>query len=284
MSDVKESTYSFPETLEALLSGVQDSDDVRILGGCTSSETSGKSLGKRNLHTAAVPELHVFEKHERHFEIGAAVTLNELLYSEHIKIPGVLQNAIGSVATFALRNVATIGGNLCTKWHRMTLWAPLLALDAKLIFRKNTKDTKINPEPISKYEAAPIPDDLLLTRIRVPVDDWDYAFFTRVGPELSVTRESGSYTFLASLIRNKISSVRIAFAGPTVITNHTLKLDAEMDLIGQKVPLKSSIINEIVSNAEKHLDSLEDSVSQIVKSQCLNLIRTSLEKLKELPL
>ena len=281
MSDVKENSYSFPETLESLLSGMQDVDDVKILGGCTSSET----IGKKNLHTVAVPELHVFEKHERHFEIGAAVTLNEILYNEHIKVPEVLQQAIRSIATFALRNCATIGGNICTKWHKMTLWAPLLALDAKLFFRKNTKDSKVNPEPISRYETAPIPENTLLTKIRIPVDDWDYAFFTRVGPELSVTEESGSYTFLASLIRNKISSVRIAFAGPTVITNHTLRLDSEMDIIGQKVPLKSSIIDEIVFNAETHLDAANSggALNPMIKSQCLNLIRTSLEKLKELP-
>lgn len=281
MSDVKENSYSFPETLESLLSGMQDVDDVKIFGGCTSSET----IGKKNLHTVAVPELHVFEKHERHFEIGAAVTLNEILYSEHIKVPEVLQQAIRSIATFALRNCATIGGNICTKWHKMTLWAPLLALDAKLFFRKNTKDSKVNPEPISRYETAPIPENTLLTKIRIPVDDWDYAFFTRVGPELSVTEESGSYTFLASLIRNKISSVRIAFAGPTVITNHTLRLDSEMDIIGQKVPLKSSIIDEIVFNAETHLDAANSggALNPMIKSQCLNLIRTSLEKLKELP-
>ena len=281
MSDIRENSYSFPETLESLLSGMQDSDNVKILGGCTSQET----LGKRNLHTVAVPELHVFEKHERHFEIGSAVTLNELLYSEHIKIPDVMQQAIRSIATFALRNCATIGGNLCTKWHKMTLWAPLLALDAKLFFRKNTKDSKANPEPISKYENSAIPENVLLTKIRIPVDEWDYSFFTRVGPELSVTEESGSYTFLASLIRNKISSVRIAFAGPTVITNHTLKLDSEMDIIGQKVPLKSSIIDEIVFNAEVHLDAVNSggSLNPMIKSQCLNLIRKSLQSLKELP-
>lgn len=279
MNDVKENSYSFPETLESLLSGMQDSESVKILGGCTSREI----VGKKNLHTVAVPELHVFEKHERHFEIGAAVTLNEILYNEHIKVPSVLQDAIRSVSTFALRNCATIGGNICTKWHKMTLWAPLLALDAKLFFRKNIKDSKMNPEPISKYESAPIPDDMVLTKIRIPVEEWDYSFFTRVGPELSISEESGSYTFLASLIRNKISSVRIAFAGPTVITNHTLKLDSEMDIIGQKVPLKSSIINEIISNAENYLDSVNTAtpLKQMIKSQCINLIRKSLETLKE---
>jgi carbon-monoxide dehydrogenase medium subunit len=65
--------------------------------------------------------------------IGACVTINELLESRHLTGGySSIRSAASRLATYQIRNRATLGGNLCNASPACDMGPPLLVLDARL--------------------------------------------------------------------------------------------------------------------------------------------------------
>lgn len=88
--------------------------------------------------------LDTVKKQGNNLEIGATVTLQKLLESEHCPQP--LQSAIKLEAPLNIRNAATVAGTLVTCDGRSSVAAVLLALDAKLEIKC------MNPFQMAKME------------------------------------------------------------------------------------------------------------------------------------
>ena len=76
-------------------------------------------------------ELKNIKIDEKYLSIGAACTLTEL--EENILMPKYFKEVILSIASPAIRNVATIGGNICNASPAGDILPLLYALDAILI-------------------------------------------------------------------------------------------------------------------------------------------------------
>jgi aerobic carbon-monoxide dehydrogenase medium subunit len=82
----------------------------------------------------AIPGLRYIEVHEGGLRIGAAATSSDVLRSESVKKDyPLLVQAIGRIATTAVRNWATVVGNICVGHTASDPSAALLALDAELV-------------------------------------------------------------------------------------------------------------------------------------------------------
>jgi aerobic carbon-monoxide dehydrogenase medium subunit len=82
----------------------------------------------------AIPGLRYVEVHEGGLRIGAATTSSDVLRSEAVKKDyPLLVQAIGRIATTAVRNWATVVGNICVGHTASDPSAALLALDAELV-------------------------------------------------------------------------------------------------------------------------------------------------------
>lgn len=257
--------------------------NLQIIGGATQVD----ELAEESLSIKNVPELKHIDKHETYIDFGPAVTLSQMLELEHNYLPQVLKDAIKSVGFYSVRNMATLGGNICAKDFKHTLWAPLLALNAYLEFKreKNLKQTN-NFKFIKQKDTKLIPFDsfteippkYVLTNIRVSLQDWDVSIFKRLGPSNKITNLSASFVFLVNTQKNIITNFKLVFSGPIVFHSREL----ENRLISAKLPLEKEVVVKFVEDAERIYDkefSL-DYVSPILKLEFLNLLRNSLEELR----
>jgi CO/xanthine dehydrogenase FAD-binding subunit len=187
-------------------------------------------------------------------------------------MPQILYEAVKSIANPTVRNLATIGGNICAPGQKLTLYAPLLALNSRLELQSETEITHIQFNQFSG-----IPSNHVLTRIRVPVDEWDVAVFRRVGPAHVITGMSASYAFLANTQNSILTNLRIAFAGKIVFRS----LDLENRLLGSRLPIEEKAVAALVNDAGKQFDlSAENMIyDPMLKEEFLKLVSYSFEQL-----
>jgi CO/xanthine dehydrogenase FAD-binding subunit len=169
--------------------------------------------------------------------------------------------------------MATIGGNICTDDFYSTLYAPLLALDAKLEIRSEN-ESKF--ESITRFEA--LPEKSLLSKVRLSLEEWEISVFERLGPKDSLNGDCASFAFLANSQKNQISDLRIAMAGSFIFRD----IDLENHLIGAHLPLSETTISNFLLEAEAAFEkSLKNKkIEKILYRQFWNLVKYSLEKLQ----
>lgn len=241
---------------------------LKVVGGCTRIE----ELPDKSISTYGIKELSQIARHEQYLDVGPGTTLAKLLSIGQNHLPQILYQALNCIANPMIRNMATIGGNICSPGQKLTLYAPLLALEARLIF-KSQSDTKI--ETLQNFKQ--ISDGYILSNIRIPTVNYDLSIFRRIGPEHTITEQSASFAFLVSTEKNAIIDVSLAFAGPFVFKSKSL----ENALIGHKLPLTKKDIETIQEQvAEEFQNAATDQmISDVVKQQFFNLTRYSFEQL-----
>ena len=262
------STVLIAKSLDDVFYHINTVNNLQILGGCTRVS----SINEISLTVCPIPELATIDRKERHIDFGPAVTLAQMLTIGRNKMPSVLYDAISTIGTPAVRNLATLGGNICAEGQKLTLYAPLLALDARLEFRNQTE---FFYTPFSKFTT--IPHGFVLTKIRVPIGDWEVAIYRRVGPSNYITPQSAGFVFLADMQKDILANIRIAFAGNIIFRSFEL----ENRVIGTRLPLSRKTIDSLVSEAETQYTATvkDQDTFPILKAQFLNLLRYSLEQL-----
>ena len=262
-------TIFYASSLEDVFYQLKTVSGLKITGGCSTIET----LPEKMLSIYGVIPLDSVEKHERYIDFGAAVTLSHIQELTDTKMPAVLSEAVCTIANRHVRNLATLGGNICAEGIKHTLYAPLLALDARLELQRD--GTAVNYVPFSKFTR--VADGWLLTKVRVPVEEWDVSVFRRLGPSHTITATSASFAFLANSQKGMLASLRIAFAGLFTFRSPEL----ENRLIGAHLPLGDGSVHELMEEAAKQFDEAAKDVhyNPILRSQFLNLLRYSLEQL-----
>lgn len=269
-------TVFLAKNISELLYQVKNVSGLKIVGGCSSIKT----LPEKTLSVRDIAELKTIVVKERFIDFGPAVTLNEIINVGEERVPQALYEAAKSVANYFMRNVATIGGNICAsvaepKALKRTLYAPLLALGATLRFR-NTENQLSATLPFAKFEG--VPEKQVLIGVRVPNDDWDVSIFRRVGPQNSLSENSASFCFLARTQGNVLSSVRLAFAGPIVLQDSEL----ETKLLGARLPLNEKTIQDWTDAAALAFDKAcaeKEWSRPLYKEEFLGLTRCSLNQL-----
>ncbi|MCI1208042.1 MAG: FAD binding domain-containing protein [Treponema sp.] len=258
----------FANTISDVLYQLKTIPGLRIVGGCTGIMT----LPEKSLSIRGIKELQLIDKRERYMDLGPAVTLSRLLEVGKNKLPSILYNAAAGISNSHIRNIATIGGNICKDGPKLTLYAPMLALDARLELHNEYEAYYI---PITSFSG--VPRNSMLIRIRIPIEEWDVAVFRRFGPAHVITENSASFAFLANTQKNTLTNLRIAFAGTVTFRSKEL----ENSIIGTRLPLSEKNIDSLVADAARQFETAapEKSSPPILKQQFLNLVHYSLEQL-----
>ena len=117
----------------------------------------------------------------------------------------------------------------------------------------------------------------ILTKVRIPLDEWEVEIFKRVGPSNTINELSASFAFLADTQHGMIAKIRIAFAGKVFFYSP----EFENRIIGTRLPLSAKTIDDLIDNAKKifvEQNTITDS-ELILKAQFLNLLRNAFEQL-----
>lgn len=259
--------------------------DLHIFGAGTTKEhlVFEKATKKSIIFTRTIPELCQIEKKERFIDIGAGSTLSQVIDLGRKILPKALFDALESIGNPFIRNLATIGGNICFTKKKLTLFSPLLALEARLECKASLTDTLFIP--ISQFTG--VPKGYFLSKIRVPIDDWDISIFKKLGPQSSINEYSAFFTFLVQIEKTIVVNVRIAFCEKFSFRQKEL----ENKLLGIRLPLSSKFKNDLIQEAEALYDKnyaenrkndkepTNTNIDALLKQQYLNLFSFSLDYL-----
>jgi CO/xanthine dehydrogenase FAD-binding subunit len=180
-------------------------------------------------------------------------------------VPEALRLCLEGIGGPELRFLATIGGNICTGNRRLDASAPLLALDAVYELRSASQARWISA---SRFSFLPGPlafkGQELLTRIRIPLDQWNYTAYRKFGG-----RDGGALVFIIKNLKNVLTDIRIVFAGEGILRDK----NTEALLIGKQLPLNRRDAADFTEHWKTCLSAL-DSPAPIVRSEILNFIES----------
>ncbi|MCL2276761.1 MAG: FAD binding domain-containing protein [Treponema sp.] len=219
-------------------------------------------------------ELQKIARTEHFLDIGSMVKLNRILNLGKI-VPGAFYSCVEKIAGFQLRNLATIGGNICSPKKLLDLSAPLTALDAQYEFKNSQNITRwVLASRFHSQENQISQNKELLTRIRLPIHQWDYAVYRKfVNDDYYFTE---ALVFLAKTSKNILSEIRVIYKSDAIYRNKS----GEDILNGKALPLYRKTADDFVENWRDFLDNRSDK-SKFSKISILNSIRENVYNLSE---
>ncbi len=155
--------YHRPKTLDEALTYLKQPNTLPLGGGTLLSRPSPDPVSVVDLQRLG---LNYLRPQGNTLEIGAAVTLQQLLESEHC--PEALKTAIKFEAPLNLRNAATVAGTLVTCDGRSPFVTALLALDSKLE-EAALEGGKAQKLTSNLGEFLPLRLRLLITAVHIPL-------------------------------------------------------------------------------------------------------------------
>ena len=153
--------YHRPKTLDEALTLLTQPNRTPLGGGTLLSRPTTDPVEVVDLQSL---NLDSIKKSGNSLEIGATVTLQQLLESEHCPEP--MKSALKLEAPLNLRNAASVAGTLVACDGRSSFGTILLALDAKIETRDSTEDARIS----NIGEFLPLRPRGLITSITVPLN------------------------------------------------------------------------------------------------------------------
>ena len=168
-------TYHRPKTLDEALTLLTQPNTFPLGGGTLLSRPTADSVEVVDLQSLG---LDTIKKNGNNLEIGATVTLQALLESEHT--PEAMKAALKLEAPLNIRNSATVAGTLVACEGRSTFAALLLALDAKIDIKefehRDLKEQSLRKAPNLRARLSNLGDFLplrprgLITLITIPLN------------------------------------------------------------------------------------------------------------------
>ena len=178
-------SYIRPETLDEALEVLDRwGEKARVIAGGTDlliEMKKGKVGGGVLVDIDRLRELHFLELSDGFIRMGPLLTHREIASSELLRREArVLSLASGAVGSPQIRNVATIGGNICNASPAADTLPALMVLEAELTLRRKGGERRV---PFGEFFTAPYrtvldPGELLVEISFRPLGEgWRSAFF-----------------------------------------------------------------------------------------------------------
>ncbi len=223
-------------------------------------------------------ELRCIRPLEHGISLGASVTMTEVLKSD--AVPALLKEALATIAAPALRNVATLAGNICNASPAGDSISALYALDAEVRLQSSLSERIV---PLYRFILGPgktdLHEDEILTEIIIPEDRSTDHLFRKVGTRRANALSKLSLAGTVRISDDRIDEVRIAVGAvaPTVV--RSLELEKLMEGL-PRGDLKKRM-EEILQAYEVLVQPIDDQRSTAVyrKRVVMNLLRMFFEKM-----
>lgn len=246
-----------PKSLIELLTLLSKEEDVTIYAGGTDLMVV-KKFKEHVAFIEGIPELKVIKKEDGALILGAGLTYDELLSSE---IPQIMKDVFTMIASPAIRNRGTIGGNICNAspagdslpmWYALSASVVLQSLgeDGNMVMRKLPIHDFILG--IRKLDRHP---NEVLTQIHIPLQnlsDDTLFYYKKVGARRAEAISKLSFFGMAKISGDTVTDVQAAFGavGITVVNPR-----AETTLI----------VGHTKSEIASHKKEITDAYLQYVK-------------------
>jgi carbon-monoxide dehydrogenase medium subunit len=169
-------TYHKPATLQEACKLLESKNNAAAIAGGTDILVEIKKGLRHNdniISLSGIKELKILEESENQLIIGTTITHNEIKNSKFIKekFPA-LAEAASLIGTDQIRNIATVGGNLCTGASCCDMAPILIASNASVeIFSFKGKRIVSLKDFFVFHKETSIGKGELLTKIIVPLSE-----------------------------------------------------------------------------------------------------------------
>jgi CO/xanthine dehydrogenase FAD-binding subunit len=276
-----------PQTLHELMVLFYGNPDALLFAGgtyiMTAHETTEQIFPEKIISLADVEELKKIKRTEKFIEIGAMVTYSKVLSIGRHVIPKIFYDALSLTSTPSIRNLATIGGNLCVASPYSTLYPSLFTLDAAVEIRNLSGARWI---PISRFISRTGKSILrsgnLITKIRIPIGEWDIVAFEKIGRKVTEKYPSLVFAGLAKILKGVVSDIRFAFGACASVPFRSREF--EIAFSGIKLPFEEKEIERILIEFEEMFHPVTDkySTEKYRKQTASRLIRWFLDEVNHL--
>lgn len=256
-----------PENLQEAIA-IRGQENALLLAGGTdlmvrqrSWSGVGPNFSRPVLLIAHLTELRHIWVNGESIVIGASATLNEIL--GHPDIPIYIKQPLSKMASPAIRNVATLGGNICNASPAGDSLPMLYALEAVLTLQSASGSRQV---AVDQFITGPgsnsLADDEILTSITIPVRDYNLAYYKKVGTRKANAISKLSFYGLASLRQGRVEDIRISLGavGPTPVRSR----EAEALMRGAyrgELPELIEAVREIYRGIIKPIDDVRSTRS-----------------------
>ena len=250
-----------PSTLEEALNILSEEKNTTILAGGTDLMVRNKcwsgtvpKVGDNILLMDNINDLRDVSLDDGVIKIGSGVTLTEI--AENKLFPKILRDAAEKMASPAIRNIATIGGNIINASPAGDLLPPLYALDSKLVL-KSKESTRV--VPIKDFIIAPgktiLDNNELLVCILVPNYNITYSYYKKVGTRNSIALAKLSFCGI-KINKDDKEEVRIAFGAVAATIIKSEWIEKKINKVLLQVENFTEDIDTIIKNVINEYDKL----------------------------
>ena len=258
--------YAAPTSLEQAVAALhEERGEVTILAGGTDlmpQQRAGRLRPKRLLMSIRrVAELRGVALSDGALHVGALTTITELMRDALVRRwAPVLAEAADRFASDQIRNVGTIGGNVCNASPAGDMLVPLLALDARAELASLADGELRRRElPLGAFFVGPgktsrAPSELL-TAVRVPLPPAGHvARFAKFGTRPALDISVASVAVAGVLQGQALRDVRVAFGAVAPTPMRAARTERALE--GR--PLDAATIEAAAAVAREEVAPIDD--------------------------
>ena len=234
-------------------------DDVRILAGGTDLIPKIKEAAlrpKQVVNLKKIPGLTGVEEKDGTIKIGALTKIRDVERSLLVQeSANILYQAVHTIGSVQIRNLATIGGNICNASPAADSAAALIALDATVHLVGPTSVRSISFEDffVGPGKTVLLKNEILTDIVFPTPARNSYGYYRKIG-RVSLDLATTSLAVQTKMSRSRLEDVRIV-AGSVAPVPLRLK-SIEDWLKGQD--LNPSIIGEAANRASDFIKPIDD--------------------------
>ncbi|MCD6417535.1 xanthine dehydrogenase family protein subunit M [bacterium] len=173
-----------------------------------------------------IDALRYIEVSADNIHIGSATTLTEIFMNEDV--PQILKLAVGEMASPAIRNVATIGGNIGNASPAGDTLPPLYILDAKIVLKNLNGEREV---PIEDFITGPgqtiLRSDEIIYEVTIPIGNFDKIYYRKIGTRKALALSKVSFSAAVNYRGDVIDDMRFAFGAVAPVVIRSREIEGE---------------------------------------------------------
>ncbi|MGB4139575.1 MAG: FAD binding domain-containing protein [Saccharofermentanales bacterium] len=262
--------YHKPHSLSEALRMRSDCEVTPYMGGTDimverDSEASFLFLGD-------LPELQQLTRDADGLHLGPGLTFSTLL--AHEGCPKLLRESISRIASPAIRNLGTIGGNICNASPAGDTLPVLLLYDTELVLKSLRGERSVSLDAfIVSRKHIDLRSDELLADIVMKPKSYNHFYYEKVGSRRAMSISKIAMAAAADIREGCVADFALSFA--SMYKTPLRFKDMEQAVKGKSLASLKAMKEEIVHAYDNRLHPISDmrSTATYRKGVSLNLIR-----------
>ena len=218
-----------------------------------------------------ISEMKKIKEDENYIRIGATCTFTEIMKSE--LAPAMLKEAVAEIAAPAIRNLGTVGGNICNGSPKGDSALIFFATGAKvrLVSSRGERVIPITEFYLGRKKIA-LQADELLVEILMDRRGLDNYYYQKVGARDALAISRVSFAAILNVEGKTIVNCMTAFGAVSDVIIQCSEIDKL--LIGKTLDQAKSIKAEYLAAYDQAIVPIRGRISaEYRKAVCMNLLR-----------